>query len=188
MPKASDLKCGMVVEVNDEPYSVKKIDVRNPSSRGAATLYKVRFNHLKTKQKREETLKGDDFLKDLDFEKANLQFSYQEGNAYTFMNLDTYDQYTLDEEDIEDQVKYITEGLDSLVGILLEEALVAIELPATISLQIVDTAPGLKGASASARTKPATLTTGLEVQVPEYIDNEEVIKINTSTGKFMSRG
>ena len=73
------------------------------------------------------------------------------------------------------------------MGILLEEALVAIELPATISLQIVDTAPGLKGASASARTKPATLTTGLEVQVPEYIDNEEVIKINTSTGKFMSR-
>lgn len=188
MPKASDLKCGMVVEVNDEPYSVKSIDVRNPSSRGAATLYKVRFNHLKTRQKRDETLKGDDFLKDLDFEKANLQFSYQDGNAYTFMNLDTYDQYTLDEEDIEEQVKYLSEGLDSLVGILLEEALVAIELPATISLKIVDTAPGLKGASASARTKPATLTTGLEVQVPEYIDNEEVIKINTSTGKFMSRG
>ena len=104
------------------------------------------------------------------------------------MNLDTYDQYTLDAEDIEEQVKYLSEGLDSLVGILLEEALVAIELPATINLQIVDTAPGLKGASASARTKPATLSTGLEVQVPEYIDNEEVIKINTSTGKFMSRG
>ncbi|AGS38630.1 elongation factor P-like protein YeiP [Cycloclasticus zancles] len=188
MPKASDLKCGMVVEVNDEPYAVKSIDVRNPSSRGASTLYKVRFNHLKSKQKRDETLKGDDFLKDLDCEKANLQFSYQDGNAYTFMNLDTYDQYTLDAEDIEEQVKYLSEGLDSLVGILLEETLVAIELPATISLQIVDTAPGLKGASASARTKPATLSTGLEVQVPEYIDNEEVIKINTSTGKFMSRG
>ena len=59
MPKASDLKRGMVVEVNDEPYSVKEIEVRNPSSRGASTLYKVRFNHLKTKQKRDETLKGD---------------------------------------------------------------------------------------------------------------------------------
>ncbi|RKZ86827.1 MAG: elongation factor P-like protein YeiP, partial [Gammaproteobacteria bacterium] len=55
MPKASDLKRGMVVEVNDEPYSVKEIEVRNPSSRGASTLYKIRFNHLKTKQKRDET-------------------------------------------------------------------------------------------------------------------------------------
>jgi elongation factor P len=187
MPKASDLKCGMVVEVNDEPYSVKKIEVRNPSSRGASTLYKVRFNHLKTKQKRDETLKGDDFLKDLDCEKANLQFSYQDGDSYTFMNVDTYDQYMVDADDIEEQIKYISDGMEGLVGILLEEVLVAIELPAAINLQIIDTAPGLKGASATSRTKPATLTTGLEIQVPEYIDNNEVIKINTSTGKFMSR-
>ena len=187
MPKASDLKCGMVVEVNDEPYSVKSIDVRNPSSRGASTLYKVRFNHLKTKQKRDETFKGDDFLKDLDCEKVQLQFSYQDETSYTFMNLESYDQYTVDTSDIEEQIKYISDGLDSIVGILLDSLLVAIELPATISLQITDTAPGLKGASATSRTKPATLTTGLEVQVPEYIDNGETIKINTSTGKFMSR-
>jgi len=187
MPKASDLKCGMVVEVNDEPYSVKSIDVRNPSSRGASTLYKVRFNHLKTKQKRDETFKGDDFLKDLDCEKVQLQFSYQDETSYTFMNLESYDQYTVDTNDIEEQIKYISDGLDSIVGILLDSLLVAIELPATISLKITDTAPGLKGASATSRTKPATLTTGLEVQVPEYIDNGETIKINTSTGKFMSR-
>ena len=188
MPKANDLKCGMIVELNDEPYSVKKIDVRNPSSRGASTLYKVRFNHLKTKQKRDETLKGDDFLKDLDCEKANLQFSYQDGDSYTFMNVDTYDQYTVDADDIEEQIEYISDGMEGLVGILLDETLAAIELPATINLQIIETAPGLKGASATSRTKPATLTTGLEIQVPEYIDNGEVIKINTSTGKFMSRG
>ncbi len=188
MPKANELKCGMVVEVNNEPYLVKKIDVRNPSSRGASTLYKVRFNHLKTKQKRDETLKGDDFLKDLDCERAKIQYSYQDGDSYTFMNLDSYDQYTVDADDIEEQIKYLSEGLDSLVGILLDETLVAIELPGNISLQIVDTAPGLKSASATSRTKPATLTTGLEVQVPEYIDNGEVIKINTSTGKFVSRG
>jgi elongation factor P len=188
MPKASDLKCGMVVEVNDEPYSVKSIDVRNPSSRGAATLYKVRFNHLKTKQKRDESLKGDDFLKDLDCERVKLQYSYQDGDSHTFMNLDSYDQYTVDTDDIEEQIKFISEGLEGIVGILLDDALVSIELPGTISLQITETAPGLKGASASARTKPATLTTGLEIQVPEYIDNGETVKVNTSTGKFMSRG
>ncbi len=178
----------MVVEVNDEPYLVKKIDVRNPSSRGASTLYKVRFNHLKTKQKRDETLKGDDFLKDLDCERVKIQYSYQDGGSYTFMNLDSYDQYTVDADDIEEQIKFLSEGLESIVGILLDETLVSIELPGNISLQIVDTAPGLKGASATSRTKPATLTTGLEVQVPEYIDNGEIIKVNTSTGKFVSRG
>ena len=187
MPKASELKCGMVVEVHDEPYAVKSIDVRNPSSRGASTLYKVRFNHLKTKQKRDETFKGGDFLKDVDCDRIKLQYSYQDGDSYTFMDLESYEQYTLDSDDIEDQIKYLSEGLESIVGILLDGALVAIELPTTISIAITDTAPGLKSASATSRTKPAILSTGLEVQVPEYIDNGEVVKINTSTGKFMSR-
>lgn len=187
MPKANDLKCGMIVEFNDEPYSVKKIDVRNPSSRGASTLYKVRFNHLKTKQKRDETFKGDDFLKDVDCERVKLQYSYQDGDTYTFMNLEIYDQYTVDGEDIEDQIKFLSEGLESIVGILVDGILVAVELPTNVSLQITDTAPGLKSASATSRTKPAVLTTGLEIQVPEYIDNGEVVKVNTSTGKFLSR-
>ncbi|MGB1702716.1 MAG: elongation factor P-like protein YeiP, partial [Cycloclasticus sp.] len=149
--------------------------------------YKVRFNHLKTKQKRDETLKGDDFLKDVDCERVKLQYSYQDGDTYTFMNLEIYDQYTVDGDDIAEQIKFLTEGLDSIVGILLDGLLVAIELPSSVSLQIIDTAPGLKSASATSRTKPAVLTTGLEIQVPEYIDNNDVIKINTSTGKFLSR-
>ena len=161
MPKANELKCGMIVEVNNEPYAVKSIDVRNPSSRGASTLYKIRFNHLKTKQKRDETLKGDDFLKDLDCERVKLQYSYQDGDSYTFMNLDSYDQYTVDNENIEDQIKYLSEGLESIVGILLDSTLVAIELPTSVSLQITDTAPGLKSASATSRTKPAILSTGM---------------------------
>jgi len=188
MPKASDLKCGMIVEVGDEPYVVKNIEVRNPSSRGASTLYKVRFNHLKTKQKRDDSFKGDDLLKDLDCERVKIQYSYQDGDSYTFMNLENYDQYTVDSDDIEEQICYLSEGLEGIVGILLDDILVAIELPTSISLKIIETAPGLKGASATSRTKPATLSTGLEIQVPEYIDNGENIKVNTSTGKFISRG
>lgn len=73
------------------------------------------------------------------------------------------------------------------MAVLLDGQLVAIELPAAVNLQITDTAPGIKGATAAARTKPATLSTGLEVQVPEYIENGEVIRVNTDSGKFMSR-
>lgn len=187
MPKASELKRAMVVEVNDEPYSVKAIEVRNPSSRGASTLYKIRFNHLKTKQKRDETLKGDDFLKEVDCERKLVQFSYQDVDGYTFMSLDDYEQYTINADEIEEEQNYLTEGLEGIVAILLDGHLVAIELPAAVAMTIIDTAPGIKGATAAARTKPATLPTGLEVQVPEYIENGETIKINTSTGKFMSR-
>lgn len=187
MPKASDLKRGMVVEVNDQPYSVKEIEVRNPSSRGASTLYKVRFNHLKTRQKLDQTLKGDDFFKDVDYEKRVLQFSYQDDSGYTFMSLEDYEQFTINAEDIEDEKVYLVEGLEGVVAIILEGILVGIELPAAVALKITDTAPGIKGASATARTKPAILATGLEVQVPEYIEPGEVIKVNTVSGKFMSR-
>lgn len=187
MPKASDLKRGMVVEVNDEPYSVKEIEVRNPSSRGASTLYKVRFNHLKTKQKLDETLKGDDFLKEVDCERKLVQFSYKDDDSYTFMSLDDYEQYTINTDDIEDATGYLIEGLENIVAILLDGLLVAIELPAAVAMEIVETGPSMKGASATARTKPAQLSTGLEVQVPEYIETGEIIKVNTVSGKFMSR-
>jgi elongation factor P len=187
MPKASELKRGMVVELVNEPYVVKDIEIRNPSSRGAATLYKVRFNHLKNKQKRDESLKGEDFLKDIDCERKLVQYSYQDGNSYVFMDNDSFEQYAIDAEAIENELGYISEGLNNIVAVLLEQQLVAIELPAAVSLAIVETAPGIKGATAAARTKPATLSTGLEVQVPEYIENGEIIRINTATGKFMSR-
>lgn len=187
MPKASDLKRGMVVEVNDQPYSVKEVEVRNPSSRGASTLYKVRFNHLKTRQKLDQTLKGDDFFKDVDYEKKVLQFSYQDNGDYTFMSLADYEQYTINASDIEDEKIYLVEGLEGVVAVLLEGTLVAIELPAAVAMTITDTTPAIKGASATARTKPAMLTTGLEVQVPEYIESGEIIRVNTVSGKFMSR-
>lgn len=187
MPKASELKRGMVVELVNEPYVVRDIEVRNPSSRGASTLYKVRFNHLKSKQKRDESLKGEDFLKEVDCERKLIQFSYLDGDSYVFMDNENFEQYVIDAADIKDDLGYISEGLDNLVAVLLDQQLIAIELPASVNLSIVETSPGIKGATAAARTKPATLSTGLEVQVPEYIENGELIKINTATGKFMSR-
>ncbi len=91
MPKANELKQGSAIEINGEPYVVKKIDVRNPTSRGATTLYKVRFAHMKTKQKLDETYKSDDMLKTADCSRAAVQYSYQDGESYVFMNVETYE-------------------------------------------------------------------------------------------------
>ena len=187
MAKASDLKKGMVVEINGVPHVVKQVEVRSPSSRGATTLYKVRFNNLKTGQKLDETLKGDDFFKDADCVRAKVQYSYKDGDNYIFMNMEDYSQYSLSGDELEEQKEYLTEGLEDIVALLMDENVLAIELPSSVVLEIVETAPEIKGATATGRTKPARLTTGLEVQVPEYLKTGEMIKINTLTGKFMSR-
>jgi len=187
MPKASDLKTGDVIEMDGAPHVVKKLEAKSPSSRGASTLYKIRFNNLITRQKRDESLKGDDFLPEADCQRITVQYSYHDGEHFVFMNTEDYQQYSLSADDLEGQQDYLVEGLDGIIALLVDEQIVAIDMPQSIVLAIVDTTPGLKGASASARTKPATLSTGLVVQVPEYIENGEQVKVNTSTGKFMSR-
>ncbi|MGZ8189078.1 MAG: elongation factor P-like protein EfpL [Methylosarcina sp.] len=187
MAKASDLKRGMIVEINGIPHVVKQIEVRSPSSRGASTLYKIRFNNMKTGQKLDETLKGDDFFKDADCVRAKVQYSYQDGDNYIFMNLDDYSQYSLNSEDLEGKIEYLTEGLEGIVALLIDDAILGIELPSSVILSIVETAPAIKGATATGRTKTARLQTGVEVQVPEYLETGELVKINTETGKFMSR-
>lgn len=187
MAKASELKKGMVVDINGIPHVVKQIEVRNPSSRGASTLYKVRFNNLKTGQKLDESLKGDDFFKEADYMRAKVQFSYVDGDNYIFMNSEDYSQYTLSSDALEGQIGYLTEGLEGIVALLVDDEVIGIELPSSVIMAIVETSPVIKGATASARTKTAKLTTGIEIQVPEYLEIEELVKVNTETGKFMSR-
>lgn len=187
MAKAGDLKRGMVVEINGAPHIVKNVDVKSPSSRGASTLYKIRFNNVKTGQKHDESLKGDDFFKDVDLVRAKVQFSYIDGENYIFMNIDDYSQYSLNKEALDEQVDFLTEGLDGIVALLVDDEILGIELPAAVVLEVLETPPAIKGSSASSRTKTARLSTGAEIQVPEYLETGELIKVNTETGKFMSR-
>lgn len=187
MPKASELKSGMVIEIDGQPYAVKQVDAKSPSSRGASTLYKVRFNNLKTGQKLDESYKGDDMLKDADCVRVQVQFSYIDGDAYTFMNSEDYSQYSLNRDEIEDSVPYLTEGLEGIFALIMDDVILGIELPQSVVLTITETAPGIKGATATGRTKPAILSSGLEVQVPEYLEPGEEIKVNTTNAKFMSR-
>ena len=187
MPKASELKKGSVVEIEGEVYIARQIDKRNPSARGASTLYKVRFFNVRSGQKLEQTLKGDDFVKDGDLIRKSVQFSYREGDMLTFMDMEDYSQYTLDAEALEEQTPYMTDDLDGMIALLVDGQVVGIELPQTVELEITETAPGIKGASANARSKPAILSTGLEIQVPEYLETGEHIKVNTANAKFISR-
>lgn len=187
MPKASEMKTGMIVEINGQPYIVRKVQAHSPSARGAATLYKTRFNHARTGQKYEEAFKGDDFLVEVDFAKQKVQFLFAADGQYTFMNLENYDQYLLDVDVVAEQIPFLMDGLEGMTALLIDGACVAVELPQVVEMEIMETAPAMKSASASSRTKPATFNTGLEIQVPEYLAQGEVIKINTETRAYMSR-
>ncbi len=187
MPKACDLKRSDIVEINGKPHGVKQIEAKSPSSRGASTLYKVRFTNLLSGQKLNESYKGDDFLKEVDCQRVQVQYSYQDGDICMFMNLDDYSQYGLGRDELEGQLAYLTEGLEGITALLVDNAILGIELPQSVTMEITETSPGVKGATATGRTKPAQLATGLEVQVPEYLEPGEKIKINTGNGKFISR-
>lgn len=187
MPKASELKRGDVVQINGTPHMVKQLEAKSPSARGAATLYKIRFTNLVTGNKQDESLKGDDFLTEADCERVPVLYSYLDGDQYVFMNTEDYSQYMLNAETLEGQLEYLQDGLEGITALLVEGSIVAIDLPQSVVLEIVETAPGIKGASANARRKPATLATGLVVQVPEYIEQGEQIKVNTTNAEFMSR-
>ena len=103
------------------------------------------------------------------------------------MNTEDYSQYGLGVDVLQDQLEYLHDGLEGITALLVEDNIVGIDLPQSVIMQIAETAPGIKGASASARTKPALLSTGIEIQVPEYLENGERIKVNTTNGKFVSR-
>lgn len=187
MPKASEIKRGMIIDIEGVPHVIKQLEAKSPSSRGAATLYKVRFNNLQTQQKLDASFKGDDLLKEADCIRAAVQYSYLDGDIYYFMNTEDYSQYGLNREQIEEQLPYLEEQLDGIIALIMDGNLVGIELPQSVNLVIEETPPAITGSSATNRSKTATLSTGLEIQVPEYLEPGETIKVNTTTGKFMSR-
>ncbi len=185
--KASELRKGLVLDIDGRNIIVKQLDVQSPSSRSGSTLYKVRGVDIVSKQKYENRFKGDENIDTVDFGRRAVQYLYQDSDGCTFMDRETYEQYTLSTADLEDELRYLAEDLDGIVAMIADGNILGIELPATVVLEITDTAPGMKGASASARTKPATLSTGLVVQVPEYLATGEQIKVNTGTGEYVSR-
>jgi elongation factor P len=185
--KASNLKKGNIVRLNGQPYQVKQLEVQTPAARGANTLYKVRLAAIPSGQKLDQTFKGTDTLEEMELERRPVSFLFRERDLYTFMDLENYEQYTLSEGNLEDQRQWLNEGLEGLTALLLNGHIIAVELPVAVTLEIVETAPVIKGATAMNRNKPAQLSNGVTVQVPEYLSAGEMVRVNTDTGKFMSR-
>lgn len=187
MLRACDLKRGGFVELNGVPHQLDSLQVTNPSARGAATLYHFRFRNLVTKQKLDQTVKGDDLYKEADFEVRPTQFLYENQGIYSFMDQETYEQFDLNKADVEALLPYLLPEMEDLKALISDGKVLTVEPPQKVTLTVTECEPVMKGASATGRGKPATCETGLTVVVPEYITMGERIVVETATGEFVGR-
>jgi len=187
MIHANELKPGVIYIVNGAPHMVGSVFKQTPSARGGTTLYKVRAHNVLTKSKVDQTYKGDDSFEQPNFAKRPLQYLYADGDSCVFMDTETYEQYNIPFDELEEQSPYLLEDMEGIDGLLLEERLVGIELPDAVEMNITACDPSVRGATAAARSKPATTETGLVVQVPEYMSSGERIRVDTREGRFLGR-
>ncbi len=186
MINVSDMKRGMLLDIDNAPWQVIDCTFQTPSARGASTITKIKIKNLKTGQVLNKSYRGGEMLNEADCEKRGVQFLYKDGEEFVFMDDESYDQFNLPGESLGDSAGYLTEGL-GVRSLLYNGTVINVELPLSVELMVTETAPAIKGATAQAQLKPATLETGLEVMVPPYLTSGEKIKIDTRDGRFIGR-
>ncbi len=187
MVPAKDFKKRMVVDIDGSPHIIEHISVQTPSARGAATLYKIKARNLKTKARVDKSYRGTDALNESSFERRPIQFLYREPDHFHFMDAGDFNQFSLPADDLKDLIPFMTENMEGIEALVVDEEVIAIELPDTVDLAITETAPGVRGNSATGRTKPATLSTGHIIQVPEHLESGVTLRIDTRTGEYLGR-
>ncbi|MBK9496352.1 MAG: elongation factor P-like protein YeiP [Aquimonas sp.] len=185
--KASDVRKGTVVEHNNTVYQVRDIERSSPTARGGNVTFRFTLYSIPGGSKFDLSLRADDDLKELDLVRRQATYSYKDGEAFVFLDTEDYTSYMLDADVVGDMAGYITDGLEGCYVQVIDDQPVALQMPASVILEVVETAPEMKGATATKRPKPAKLNTGIEIQVPEYITNGERIWVSTVTGEFSGR-
>jgi elongation factor P len=184
---AKDIKPGSVVVQNGAPFLIESVHVQSPSARGGATLYKYRARNLVNRQKADITLKGGDSLDEADFHRREVTFMYADAENAFFLDQVDFNQYAITRDDVANELQYITEDLQGMLVLIYNGECVGIQLPTAVDLRITQCDPAVRGNSATSRTKPATLETGMQIHVPEYLKEGEMVRVDTRTGDFVAR-
>ncbi len=187
MISTGDFKRGIQILIEGEPFTVVDWSVQSPSARGAATLVRTRVRHIITNAVFEKTFKSGDKFEIPDVEQREVQFLYESGGDYNFLDQETYEQHTLGDDAMESIKPYLMENA-MLKALLYNGAIVGVELPQFLEFEVVETEPGERGNTAAGKvTKPAKLSTGATVRVPIYIETGERIVVDTTNGDFVKR-
>jgi len=185
--KAYDIKKGNVVEYNNGVYQVRDIERSSPQGRGGNVRFRFTMYSIPGGNKLDASFDGDDDLREVDMSRRQATYSYKDGEAFVFLDDEDYTPYTLDADAVGELAGYIVDELTGCYVQLIDDAPVALQLPQSVAIEVVETPPELKGGTATKRPKPAKLATGIEIMVPEYIGSGEKVWVNTTTGEFAGR-
>jgi elongation factor P len=182
--QATRLKKGMLVKMDQDLFRVLELQHVTPGNlRG---FVRVKLRNIRSGTLSDQKLRSEDSVERATLDEREMQYLYQDGDDYYFMDTTSFDQIHISSEALGESVGFLKPEMTIQVEFYGSEP-VGIELPQTVNLKVTDTVPGIKGATASAQVKPATLETGLVVQVPPFVNTGDMIRVNTETGEYLSR-
>ena len=184
MYESSDLRKGLKIEIDGDPYVVVQFEFVKPG-KGQA-LYKCRLKNMISGAQFDKTYRSGEKFKEANLEEVEMEYLYQDGSGYCFMNTSNYEQDFLSEEQVADAKAFLKENTVCNV-LMFERTALGISLPNFVELTITEAEPWAKGDTAAGSTKPATLETGHVVQVPPFVNQGEKIRIDTRTGQYVER-
>jgi elongation factor P len=182
--QATRMKKGMLIKIEQDLFRVLELQHVTPGNlRG---FVRVKFRNIRSGTLSDQKLRSEDSVERATLDERDMQYLYQDGDDYYFMDTSSFEQIHISSEALGESVNYLKSEMTIQVEFYGSEP-VGIELPVTVDLKVTDTAPGIKGATASAQVKPATLETGLVVQVPPFVNTGDSIRVSTETGEYLSR-
>lgn len=184
MISVNDFRTGTTIEVDGDIWRVLEFQHVKPG-KGAAFV-RTKLRNLRNGNINEKTFRGGERVAKAQIDNIKMQYLYANGTDHVFMNNETYDQIELPETQIEYELKFLKENMEIHV-IQFQNEVLGVQLPVTVELEVAETEPGIKGDTASGGSKPAVLETGLTVQVPFFINQGDVLVINTEEGEYVSR-
>lgn len=184
MISVNDLRNGLTVEIDGGLWRV--IDFQHVKPGKGAAFVRTKLKNLRTGAVQEKTFRAGEKIARAHIENRRMQYLYASGDSHFFMDTDNYEQIELSRQQIEDELNYLKENMEVQIIMYGAETL-GVELPNTVTLTVTETEPGIKGDTASGGSKPATLETGLVVQVPFFVNAGDQLIINTSDGSYVSR-
>ena len=179
----ADFKKGLRIVYDGQPWSIVDFQHVKPGKGGA--FVRTKLKHMRSRKVVDNTFRSGERLELVDYEDKHMQFLYRD-DRYNFMDLETYEQVSLSAEEVGDAREYLKENTEVDV-LYIDDAPVAVELPNFVELAIAKTDPGVRGDTAQGGTKPATLETGAVIQVPLFLNEGDVVKIDTRTGEYLGR-
>ena len=180
----NDLKNGMTLDLPEGLFSVVEFQHVKPGKGGA--FVRTKLKNVRTGAVLDRTYRADEKLEQAIVDKREMQYLYQDGEHYVFMDNTTYDQMHVDSSALGSAASYLKEG-DSAVLQMYKNEIVGVDLPAAVELSVTNTEPGVQGDRVSGARKPATLETGLVVQVPLFVNTGDRVKVDTRSGEYMTR-